>query len=101
MQALRSSIAAVLFSVLIIRVAPTFAAQKATRAVRDEVGRAITVPAEVKRIVSLAPNLTETVYALGREDLLVGDTNFCNTPEAAKSKPHVGDPQNPNIEAVV
>jgi iron complex transport system substrate-binding protein len=101
MQALRSPIAAVLFSALIIRAAPTFAAQNATRAVRDEVGRAITVPAEVKRIVSLAPNLTETVYALGLEDLLVGDTNFCDTPEAAKSKPHVGDPQNPNIEAVV
>jgi ABC-type Fe3+-hydroxamate transport system substrate-binding protein len=80
---------------------PAFAAQSAGRTVTDEVGRAITVPAEVKRIVSLAPNLTETVYALGLEDRLVGDTNFCDTPEAAKSKPHVGDPQNPSLEAIV
>lgn len=61
----------------------------------------MTVPAEAKRIVSLAPNLTETVYALGLGDRLVGDTNFCDTPEAAKSKPHVGDPQNPSIETIV
>jgi iron complex transport system substrate-binding protein len=78
-----------------------FAAQNASRNVTDEVGRAIVVPAEVKRVVSLAPNLTETVYALGLQDLLVGDTNLCAVPEAAKSKPHVGDPQNPSIEAIV
>ena len=29
------------------------------------------------------------------------DTNFCDTPAAAKSKPHVGDLQNPSIEAIV
>jgi iron complex transport system substrate-binding protein len=65
------------------------------------VGREVKVPAEVKRIVTLAPNLTETIYALGLGDRLVGDTNFCDTPEAAKSKPHVGNPQNPNLEAIV
>jgi iron complex transport system substrate-binding protein len=56
---------------------------------------------EAKRIVSLAPNLTETIYALGLEDRLAGDTDYCDTPAAAKSKPHVGNPQNPSIEAVV
>jgi iron complex transport system substrate-binding protein len=77
------------------------AGQAAPRAITDEVGRTITVPAEVKRVVSLAPNITETVYALGLEDLLVGDTTLCSVPAAAKSKPHVGDPQNPSIEAIV
>jgi len=71
------------------------------RTVTDEVGREMKVPAEVKRIVSLAPNLTETIYALGLEDRLVGDTDWCDTPAAAKSKPHVGGPQNPSIEAIV
>jgi iron complex transport system substrate-binding protein len=78
-----------------------FAAADASRVVTDEVGREMKVPAEAKRIVSLAPNLTETIYALGLEDRLVGDTNFCDTPPAAKSKPHVGDPQNPNLESIV
>ncbi len=81
--------------------AAAFAAQNSPRTITDEVGRTITVPAQVNRVVSLAPNLTETVYALGLEDRLVGDTNYCDTPEAAKSKPHVGDTKNPNIEAIV
>ena len=102
MRTRRAQLAGVFFGVLICAVpAPVFAAQNAPRNVTDEVGRAIVVPAEVKRVVSLAPNLTETVYALGLEDLLVGDTNLCAAPGAAKSKPHIGDPQNPSIEAIV
>ena len=71
------------------------------RIVTDEAGRRVSVPADVKRIVSLAPNLTETVYALGLGDRLAGDTNYCDTPPAAKTKPHVGEPQNPSLEAIV
>ena len=63
-------------------------------------GELCEIPAEVKRIVTLAPDLTETVYALGLGDRLAGDTNFCDTPAAAKAKPHIGDPQNPSLEAI-
>jgi len=73
----------------------------ATRTVIDEVGRKVTVPAEVQRVVSLAPNLTEMVYALGLQDKLVGDTDYCDTPPAAKSKPHVGGPMSPSLETIV
>jgi iron complex transport system substrate-binding protein len=69
--------------------------------VTDEVGRRVTIPAEVRRIVSLAPNLTETIYALGIEDRLAGDTDYCDVPAEAKTKPHIGSPQNPSIEAIV
>jgi iron complex transport system substrate-binding protein len=87
---------------LIASAAPTaFAAEDTRVTVTDEVGRKMQVLPNVKRIVTLAPNLTETIYALGLEDRLVGDTNFCDTPAAAKSKPHVGDPQNPNLETIV
>ena len=72
-----------------------------TRAVTDDVGRRVVMPAEVNRIVTLAPNLTETVYALGLGDKLVGDTDLCDTPPAAKEKPHVGNPQDPSLEAIV
>jgi len=71
------------------------------RTVTDDVGREVKVPAQVKRIVTLAPNLTEIVYALGLGDKLAGDTNECNNPPQAKSKPHVGEPQNPSLEAIV
>ena len=76
------------------------ASHPAAEAITDEVGRRVEVPAEVKRIVTLAPDLTETVYAMGLGDRLAGDTNFCDNPPAAKSKPHVGNPQNPSLEAI-
>jgi iron complex transport system substrate-binding protein len=69
--------------------------------VTDEVGRHVNIPAQVNRVVTLSPDLTETIYALGLEDKLVGDTNFCDTPPAAKLKPHIGTAQNPSIEAIV
>ena len=69
--------------------------------VTDETGRRMAIPFSVQHIVTLAPDLTETVYALGLEDKLVGDTSFCDTPPAAKLKPHVGAPQTPNLEAIV
>lgn len=71
------------------------------RMVTDEVGRKVRIPTTVTRIVTLAPNLTETIYALGLEDRLAGDTDYCDTPSAAMAKPHVGNPQNPSLEAIV
>lgn len=71
------------------------------RTVTDELGRRITVPADVRRIVSLAPSVTEMIYALHIEDRLAGDTDYCDVPEAAKNKPHVGSVLNPSFEAIV
>lgn len=71
------------------------------RVVVDEVGRRVTIPDEVHRVVSLAPNLTETVYALGLEDDLAGDTDYCDYPAEAKKKPHVGGSMNPSLEAIL
>ncbi len=67
----------------------------------DEIGRHVEVPAAVKRIVSLAPNLTEIVFALGEGDHLAGDTDFCDYPTEATRKPRVGGPVNPNLEQIV
>lgn len=53
------------------------------------------------RIVSLAPNLTEIVYALGLGDYLVGDTNQCDYPVAAKAVNKMGDYNNPVIEKIL
>jgi len=73
----------------------------ATRELTDEIGRHVQVPADVKRVVSLAPNLTEIVFALGQGSRLAGDTDFCDYPAEATQKPHVGGPINPNLEEVV
>jgi iron complex transport system substrate-binding protein len=79
----------------------TPAPARATKAFTDDSGANVAVPVPVQRIVSLAPNLTETVYALGLEDKLAADTTYCDTPAAAKDKPHVGGPANPSLEAIV
>jgi iron complex transport system substrate-binding protein len=74
---------------------------RAVRHVTDDSGTDVAIPLQVDRIVTLAPNLTETVYALGLENKLAADTTYCDVPAAAKSKPHVGGPANPNLEAIV
>jgi hypothetical protein len=73
----------------------------ATHTFTDEVGRRVQIPREVDRVVSLAPNLTEIVFALGEGNRLAGDTDFCDYPAEATQKPHVGGPVNPNMEEIV
>ncbi|NNJ71134.1 MAG: ABC transporter substrate-binding protein [Kiritimatiellales bacterium] len=57
--------------------------------------------AEPERIVSMAPNITETIYALGLGDKLVGATTFCTYPDAAKKIPRIGGFGQFNFEAIV
>ncbi|MCA1573471.1 MAG: cobalamin-binding protein, partial [Acidobacteria bacterium] len=71
------------------------------RQVIDEAGRSVTVPAKIERFISLAPNLTEIAYAVGAGDRLVGNTTFCDYPEAAKKVPKVGNTLQPSIERIL
>ena len=77
----------------------TVSAQGGT--VPDMLGRPVTIPDGPLRLVSLSPSLTEIVYALGREDWLVGVTDFCDYPPAARGKPRVGGTITPNLERVL
>jgi iron complex transport system substrate-binding protein len=70
------------------------------RLIMDETGRTVRVPIAVDRIVSLAPSITETLYALGLQGHLVGDTDFCDYPAEARSKPRVGGAIDPNLERI-
>lgn len=80
---------------------PRNAVAPSSRQVTDDLGRAVAIPAKVTRVVSLAPNLTENIFAVGAGDRLVGVTTFCNYPEAAKQIAKIGDTMNPNIETIV
>ena len=53
------------------------------------------------RIISLAPSITETLFALGLHEEVVGVTRFCDFPPAALSKTRVGGYFDPNYEAIV
>jgi cobalamin transport system substrate-binding protein len=57
--------------------------------------------AEVQRIISLAPSVTETVFALGRGDALVGVSVYCDYPPEAQRIDRVGTFLTPNVEAIV
>jgi len=70
------------------------------RDVTDELGRKIQIPQTIHRVVSVAPSITETLYALGLQDRLVGDSDYCDYPQEAKQKAHVGGTISPSIEMI-
>jgi ABC-type Fe3+-hydroxamate transport system substrate-binding protein len=86
---------------LLVLVAALAAAPAAALTVRDMMGREVTLPAPPRRIVSLVPSVTEIVFALGAEDRLVGRTDYCEYPPAARGKPSVGGMVNPSLETLV
>jgi iron complex transport system substrate-binding protein len=67
----------------------------------DQTGRRVSLPALPERIVSLVPSVTETVFAIGAQDRLVGVTDFCDYPAAARLKPRVGGMLAPSLETIV
>lgn len=83
------------------RVETTQEAPLASRVVIDGLGRSVVLPQRIDRAVSLAPNLTEMIFAVGAGDRLVGVTTFCDYPAEAKSIQKVGDTQTPNIERII
>jgi len=54
----------------------------------------------IDRIISLSPSTTEVLFALELGEKVVGVTNFCNYPEAARHKSRVGGYLDPNYEAI-
>ena len=54
-----------------------------------------------ERIVSVSPNITETLFALGLGDRVVGVTQFCTYPPEAQTRPQVGGYLDPNYEAIL
>ena len=71
------------------------------RMVKDETSRMVNVIAAPQRIVSLAPGITETLYALGLGDRVAGVTTFCDWPAEVRKKTRVGGFTNPSIEKIV
>ena len=72
-----------------------------TDTVTDDYGRTVVVPAAPQRVVSLSPAVTEIIYALGADDVLVGRTDFCVYPPEAEAIPSIGGISNLNIEKIL
>src|SRR5438445_4731970 len=102
-SAFLAAVAALLFCAALAHAqstSPIFSGSPAYREVTDEAGCAVRVPRPGARVVPLAASVTETVYALGLQDHLVGDTEFCDYPADARKKTKVGGGINPSLELI-
>jgi iron complex transport system substrate-binding protein len=70
-------------------------------AFRDDVGREVSFSYPPKRIISLAPNITEILFALGLDEEIVGVSLHCNYPDKAKARPRVGSYINLDYERIL
>jgi iron complex transport system substrate-binding protein len=77
-----------------------FMANVAPRTFVDDAGRKIFIADPPTRIVSLAPSVTEILFAIGAGGQVVGVTSFCDYPPDAQAKPKVGGAF-PNLEVVL
>jgi len=71
------------------------------RLVQDLAGRTISVPENPQRVVSLAPSITEIIFALGEGSRLKGVTQHCDFPTEAQSLPKVGSYVHLDLERIV
>ncbi|WP_158084385.1 ABC transporter substrate-binding protein [Marispirochaeta aestuarii] len=68
--------------------------------VLDSFDRRVIISREPKRIVSLAPNITEILFALGEGDRLAGRSSWCDYPPGVENVPDAGSLMEPNIEKI-
>ena len=78
-----------------------FLASGQAQVLKDDLGRPFPLPERTpERIVSMAPNVTEILFALGLGDRVVGVTRFCDYPPEARSIRRIGGLVDPNIEII-
>ena len=73
----------------------------AARNITDQLGRTILVPDDLQRIVSLAPSITEIIFALGQKNRLKGVTMYSDFPDEATKLPKVGSYVHLDLERIV
>ncbi|MFU8804640.1 MAG: ABC transporter substrate-binding protein [Bradymonadaceae bacterium] len=66
-----------------------------------KIARSAELPTHPLRVVSLAPNVTEILFALGAGERVVGVTRYCDYPEAVKTLPRIGGMLDPDFEAIM
>lgn len=67
----------------------------------DSYNREVTIDKEPTRIISIAPNITETIFSLGKGDKLVGRSDYCDYPQEVSKVTSVGLLTDPSIEKII
>lgn len=73
----------------------------ASRTLTDDLGRTVVVPDHPHRLICLLPSVVDDVYSLGAGDDILAVTDYTKFPAAARSKPTIGEPLNPSLEAIL
>ncbi|MCE5181821.1 MAG: cobalamin-binding protein [Betaproteobacteria bacterium] len=88
------------FAILLAALATVSFPVAAELAITDDTGNQLKLAGPAQRIVSLAPHVTETLFAAGAGERIVGTVDYSDFPEAAKSLPRVGGYSRFDLEAV-
>ena len=78
-----------------------FTSAQAAVSVKDDKGNIVTLQQPAKRIISLAPHITESLFAAGAGDKIIGAVNYSDYPEAAKKIPRVGGYPSADLEKII
>ncbi len=79
----------------------TFTGISLAVSVIDDTGKTITLDKPVKRIITLSPTLTEMIYAVGAEEMLVATVEYSNYPKAANDIPRIGNYEKFDMERLL
>lgn len=94
---MRCAVLVIFFLLLLNPAAP--GSQNVT--IKDDLGNTHVLGAPPRRIISLAPNVTEILFALGLENHIVGVTRYCNYPKNAQTKTQIGGLVDPDLEKII
>lgn len=67
----------------------------------DSIGREVVIEKQPEKIISIAPAITEILFALGLDQEIIGVSDYCDYPEAAQAKEKIGGFQDPNVEVIL
>jgi iron complex transport system substrate-binding protein len=69
--------------------------------IKDDLGNMHVLGTPPQRIISLAPNVTEILFAIGLENRIIGVTRYCNHPKKAQQKNRIGGMVDPDLEKII
>ena len=88
-------------SICLVTALLTYGLPPMAKAAEDQLGYNIRIPDDPRRIVALAPSITEIIFALEQQDRLKGTTQFSNYPAEAAGLPKVGSYVRLDIERII
>lgn len=86
---------------LLVSILLTPALEASPVGITDDLGNEVDLNETPEKIISLAPSVTEMLFAIGLEDQIVGVTNYCDYPEEVSQLDTIGSITEPNVEVIV